>query len=58
MSESIDIFTGLVTEMKIKKANKDIRSKGDLLIGGKSFIEIVFVPFPSKGIGPNATARH
>jgi hypothetical protein len=57
MSESIGIFTGLVIEMKIKKVNKDMRSKGDLLIGGRSFIEIVFVPFPSRGIRVNVTAR-
>jgi hypothetical protein len=58
MSESIDTLKLLVTKMRIKKAIEDIRNKGDLLIGGKSFIEIVFVSFPPKGIRTNATTRY
>ena len=44
--------------MRIKKAIKDIRNKGDLLISRKSFIEIIFVSFPFKGIRTNTTTRY
>jgi hypothetical protein len=50
MSESIDTLRPSAKEMRVNLV------KGDLLIGGKSFIDIVFVSLLSQGTGTNATA--
>lgn len=41
MSESTNILRFI--KKTIKSVIKDIQSKGDLLIGGKTFIEIMYV---------------
>jgi hypothetical protein len=50
MLESSDILKLLIIDTRVKLAN--------LLIGGKSFTEIVFVSFLSQGTRTNATSRY
>jgi hypothetical protein len=58
VSESSDILKLLIIDMGVRLADEAIRSKGVLLIGGKSFTEIVFVSFLSQGTRTNARMRY
>jgi hypothetical protein len=57
MLESIGNLKVLITEIRAKLVIKDIRNKSDLLIGNKSIIEIIFVPFLSQNFRTNTTTR-